>query len=214
MKYKVISSFKGSLICKHFKRILKANSVVDIEDNLFWEKEVISLIRNGIFVPLEEYNYTAEPPIVHNEQTENESVKILEPVQSSSNQTDFNPVIWDFQKQGLESAQKIVPAPPPINTDSQNEIESTENIDFIEPQKIEETKDIEKKEKPPKKRNSKQNKDGLSPVGTIKPEPTLSDAAIELDSRGNPIRTTVDNLVEGRGFTSGEDIDFLGLGRE
>ena len=41
MLYKVSSNFKGSLICKHFKKTLYANSKVDITDNLFWENDII-----------------------------------------------------------------------------------------------------------------------------------------------------------------------------
>lgn len=207
MFYKVSSSFKGSLVCKLFKRVLKANSKIDIPEELFWEKEVISLIRRGILMPAEFIETNVNESLKIEQPDEKESVKILEPVQSKDNESEFKPVIWDFQKQTLENAQKVESTKSTIDFDKKED--KDENI--VEPSKVE-AKEI-KKENAPKKRNSKKNKDGISPVGTVKTEPTQADAAIELDSRGNPVKNTIDILVEGRGFTEGEEIDFLKLGR-
>jgi hypothetical protein len=208
MIYKVSSNFKGSLICKHFKKILYANSKIDITDNLFWENEIISLIRKGVFVPLDH----DEQPVINTTVSKEETVKVIEAVKSTPDEHAFKPVIWDFQKQELEKAQRIEPAPAPTNVGQPDKDEEEESVEFVEPNKINTQEEIvpnEKKEKAPKIRKSKSSKNGITPVGTVKAELTQADAAIELDSRGNIVKNAIDILVEGRGFTDGEEIDFL-----
>lgn len=210
MLYKVSSNFKGSLICKHFKRVLYANSKIDISEELFWENDVINLIRREILIPVDFDENTVN---TKQNTISNSTVMVLESPVPINDNKEFKPVIWDFQKQELEKAQRIETTPPPINIDNKNDINEEKDVEFvIEPQKIDKTDTInedKKEEMPPKKRNSKKNKDGIQPVGNIKTELTQADAAIELDSRGNPINTVFDNLVKGRGFTDGEEIDFL-----
>ena len=98
---------------------------------------------------------------------------------------------WNFKTKEIEEAKKVPRTEEFVEVDSEEE-----NIEFIDKTKKSKKKKkaVKKAKKKRKKTTKKKEKTSkskkvktLEPVGEVKPEKTVFDAAIELDSRGNPI---------------------------
>jgi hypothetical protein len=140
--------------------------------------------------------------------------------------------VWNFQEESLETAKEIPHGRDAVEIDLNNNIKD-ESIDFVgfdkrhvEPDKEGSSRiikikpdisktiiiDSNKKEgKVPKTRNTKVSSNGdkvtITPIGEIKMALTVADAAIELDSRGNPLKNTSDHMLDT--VKSGTELTFI-----
>lgn len=133
---------------------------------------------------------------------------------------DVNPTVWNFRDKNMEDAQSV----PKISDITTVNEDTTEEVDFVndEEKAKKEAKNKKKRQKTVKKKISKKTikKKGkvvkkkkvklVEPVGDKRIPKTQDDAAIELDSRGNPINNasdTLQHLIDS--LTEQSDISFV-----
>ena len=175
------------------------------------ENEYIQIISD------EDYFYDDEEEEIEEiEEIEEEEEEIVDKKLPIGEDRKVEPVIWDFKQKKTKKAEIIPKTPDIISVDEEKEEEHIEFIDEENPKKIAKKKASKKKaskkkvskkkiakkrvsKNSKKKENSKKNKNKkkitkLEPVGEKKLEKTIMDAAIELDSRGNPLSKASDVL--------------------
>ena len=126
-------------------------------------------------------------------------------VPKSGEDREVKPKAWDLRAQELKEAQ---PVPKSDNVVRIDEDEENEDVEFVEDKKKKTTKKKSKKKVAKKKKSKKKTTKKkeitkkskkvktIEPVGEQKVPKNVMDAAIELDSRGNPIAEKPSEILQ------------------
>jgi len=168
---------------------------------------IVSASENGFIKIISDEKVTkiVKKTAIKKKSSKKAKVKVIKTAKKEENKVgedrEVTPVVWNFRSKEAEIAQKV-PKAEDITIIDEKEDEVVEFID----EKKKTTKKKKKakrkakkkkaKKKTAKKKKAKKKKEIstkkkkvniIEPVGEIKPEKTIIDASMELDSRGNPI---------------------------